>query len=167
MWEYQAWHYLCRELAKINNIINAYEKIIVNIEIKDSRYKEIFLLFLDSFTRCINITLDIFFQERKDVWSLYRFDKIGRSRINNIKKKAKEHIILRNERIAHLSKKYIHQDNFRFLTLKGIQETKTIVQEIENLLREISDLYKFNEDYIFDFIGANNSVDCLMKDIIK
>lgn len=161
------WHFFCRELAKINNIIYAYDKIFLNIETKNSCYSEFFELVLNSFAKQIIVNLDLFFQKRKDVWSLYKFDKIDKKKINNIKKITESYIIMRNNKTAHLSDKINHKNNFELLTLKGINEIKKIAKELEEILTEVSSLYNFKEQYIFNWQGINHSLDCLIEDIKK
>jgi len=165
--EYEIWQYLCRELSKLNNIIYAYNKIFFNIEIKDKNYGQIFQLILDSFTRNISVSIDLFFQKRKDVWSLYSFDKINKNEIEKIKKKAQQFIIMRNNKIAHLSNNITHKDNFQFFTLKGINQIREIVKEMENLLKKVSDKYEFRADYIFNWQMIDSSLDCLINDLKK
>ena len=80
---------------------------------------------------------------------------------------AKPYIIMRNNKTAHLSDKINHKNNFELFTLKGINEIREIAKGLEKILEEISLLYDFNKQYIFDWQNINHSLDCLIEDIKK
>ncbi len=110
------YHFLYREWLKLHDQLYAYDKFFQNIEIKSNRYNFGFQLILDNLTRSIAITIDLFFQKRKDCWSLYAIDLEGARKIDidNAKKEMKFCVILRNQHIGHLSKNIIQEDNYRF-----------------------------------------------------
>lgn len=159
--EYKIWCFFCKELAKLNNILYAYDKIFSNIEIRKNRYNQFFQLILDSLTRNIAVTLDLFFQKRKNVWSLYKFDKISKIAINKIKKKAMPYIQLRHNKFAHLPDGKVYEDNFDFFTLKGIKEVKEIINMITEMLTKINT----KEQYFFEWGRINDSIDRFFDDL--
>jgi len=167
--EFQIWSFLCKEIGKLNNIIFAYDKIFRNIEINNGSYNNCFQLILDSFTVSITIRLDLFFQKRKNVFSLYRFTKIEKSLVDEIKKSAKEFIVMRNNKIGHLSNSIIHKDNFNFFTKKGIDEIKIIVGKIEDLLNDISRKYNFKQKFFHKckWRSIDEEIECLLNDLKK
>lgn len=165
--EYDIWHFFCRELSKLNNIIYAYEKLALNIELNDHKYNMFIQLVLDSFSVKMIVAIDCFFQKRADVWSLYRFDGLDVNKIDEVRKKALLFIKMRNNKKAHLSKELQHANNFDFFLKPGIEVAGKVLKDLEEILNEISDVYNFNEEYIYDWQGFNDSVDCLIEDIIK
>lgn len=161
--ELEMWRFFYREWAKLNDVVRAYDKFAINIEINHNKYSEIFSLILDSFTRYIIVTLDLFFQRRKNVQSLYKFNALANEDVNEIRNKANKFIILRNNKIGHLSKNFEHKNNFEYLSKKGIDEVRDILRDIDLLLRKVIS----NNSYTDGWVGIKNSLECLFEDLNK
>lgn len=165
--EYNIWHFLCRELSKLNNIIYAYEKLVLNIELNNHRYDWFIQLVLDSFSVKMVVAIDCFFQKRADVWSLYRFNKLDVKKVEEIKKKALLFINMRNNKKAHLSKKLQHANNFDFFQKPGIDIARNVIKDLAEMLGKISNVYEFHKLYFFTWQGFDDSVDRLISDLKK
>ncbi|MBU4369817.1 hypothetical protein KKG58_03605 [Patescibacteria group bacterium] len=163
--ELKIWHFFNRELAKLNDVLKVYDALFKNINIKNNRYNQLFQLILDSFTRYICFTLGVFFDRRKDSWSLYKFKSLKQARIDDIKNKARPFLQLRHTKFAHRSKNIISSNSFNFLTKMGVREVKNLVKEIENLLLEISGKEKLGESYFLEWGGAKRSLKSFVNDI--
>ena len=122
--ELEIWEFLYREWSKLNDIVDAYNKIFKNININNDRYNQALGLIIDTFKVRILASLDLFFQKRKDVWSLYEIKKIPKNKIDGIRKQAEEFLIIKNNKTTHLSKKYNHKSNFEYFTRSGIEKIK-------------------------------------------
>ena len=133
------WHFLYKEWSKLHDLLYAYDKIYRNIEIKENRYNGGFQLLLDSLTRSIALNVDIFFQKRKDCWSLYTLDENNqqKEKINKIRKEAEFCIILRNEHIGHLPKNIVQAGPLRFFNQAAIEKIKEIHETINDVLLEL------------------------------
>jgi hypothetical protein len=162
--ELEIWHFLSKELSKLYDIVDCYDKIYLNIGVKNNKYNLFFQLILDGFTRNIAITLDILFQKRKGVWSLYGFDEF-KSEIDLIRKRANYYLMLRNNKFGHLSQNFIHSGNFYFFNKAAIDEIREIINDVAGLLAKISKSKGKNESYAMGFIGLDSSIDVLFRDL--
>jgi len=159
------WAFLYKELAKMSTAIKAYDKIFRNIEIKKNRYNQFFSLILDIFTRYICLTLAIFFDQRNDSWSLYKFPSIKKEEVDLIKTKASHFLELRHLQFAHLAKQITHLSNFTYLTLNGVEKIGAIIGDIRKILDQVSNLNNWKESYFLDRQDINYSLDCLIDDL--
>jgi len=85
--------------------------------------------------------------------------------VDEIKKDAEKFIVMRNNKIGHLSNSIIHKDNFNFFTKKGIDEIKIIVRKIGNLLNDISKRYNFKQEFFYKWLRIDEEMECLLNDL--
>ncbi len=163
--EHKIWGFLYRELAKLNVILDCYDKLFNNIEQKNNRYNAIFQLILDSFSSYTFVTIGKFFDNTKGAWSLYRFKLLDRAKIDKAKELAQEFIDFRHNRAAHFSKSIAHKNNFIFLSGTGVKKVRNVVEEINKLMNDINTAYKYDEAYVLDWIGADSSIDNMLDDL--
>lgn len=169
--ELEAWHFLFKEWSKLNDMVYTYDQIFRNINISQNRYNIFFQLLLDSLTRGIAISIDIYFQEGKRYWSLSKF------KANlNLKKSislAKEKVAfcsnLRNNKFAHIPKSNNLEGagNLWYFNEVAIQRIKETLDDIGSIMVEIGKLDGRSETYVRGFIGVTDEVDNLFNDLQK
>lgn len=165
MTKLEAWHFLNKELARIKVTADSYNRLFDSIEVGDNRYNQILQLVLDGFSRAMSTGIAIYFDKRRDSWSLYKFLELEVNEIDTIRDKAREIIDLRNSAYSHLSKNVKHVNNFSFLTEKGLKIINETIEGIYILLHEISKANNYKESYALDWIGIGTSLDCLLEDL--
>lgn len=165
----EIWHFLYKEWSKLHDLIYAYNKIARNAEIKENRYNAAFQLLMDSLTRSIAITIDLFFQNSKRYWSLYSLDYESKLKkdIDKVKKEAEFCIILRSNNFAHLPKEVEQKGNFRFFNFVAIDKLKDILNNINDILITIGRNDGRDESYTEGFIGVQDEVGLLIEDLKK
>lgn len=165
----EIWHFLYREWSKLHDLIYAYDKIARNAEVKGNRYNAGFQLLMDSLTRNIAITIDLFFQNPKRYWSLYSLDYESKLKkeINKVKKEAEFCIMLRSNNFAHLPKEAEQKGNFRFFNFATIDKLKNILNNINDILLTIGRNDGRDESYTEGFIGVQEEISLLIEDLKK
>ncbi|HSX41980.1 MAG TPA: hypothetical protein VLE93_01370 [Candidatus Saccharimonadales bacterium] len=162
--EHQLWGHLNRELAKLYEICEVYEKLFQVIEQKNNRYNPAFQLFLDNMTAYIYMSVARFFDGRDDSWSLYSYELLDKTMIDNLKKRHKPIIKERHKFYAHLSRELTHA-SYRFLSSKGIEQIRRLLDALKELLIEINVKYKYSEEYAMTWIGLQGSIDNMLYDL--
>lgn len=163
----EAWEYLNKELARLKVTADAYNKLFDSIEARGNSFNQAIQLILDGWSRSMSLGLSLFFDHRKDTWSLYRFSELDNKALDGIKEKAQEIIDLRMNKYAHLSKNINHADNFAILTDKGLKIVNSAILEIYQQLHLISQSNKYNAQYALDWIGMSSSIDLLVDYLSK
>ena len=170
MSEPELWGFLNRELARLNTIIDCYKKLEAIINIKDDRYNQSLRIILDSLLRTTSIGLANFFDKTKGTWSLYRFQNMPESyskSVDILKDEASKIIVLRHNRLSHLSKNIQHENNFILLSSVGISLVENLVTRIHDLLTMVSKEKHYNSTYALEWVGVETSLQCLIEDLTK
>ncbi len=171
--EYEIWGYLYKELSRLNSILVIYDKIAVNVNINNNNYNHFFQMVLDSLTRTICLILSTFFDSRNGTWSLYEFDCLKKTEIDKLNEYSKDFLLIRHNRIGHISQYYNHKDNFIILTKKAIEKCKEIskgndnLKGLDTLLDEISTSKNYKEGYIAEFRQIDFACENLILDLKK
>ncbi|MBI5071985.1 hypothetical protein HZB93_03815 [Candidatus Falkowbacteria bacterium] len=167
MGDLELWNFLYKKLLKIKKFVFAYDKVITNIELNKYRYDEAFQLILDSFSRTMAVELALFFDRRKDVCSLYTFEKLDRKEITKICNEAESFILMRHTEVGHLSKYINHGNDFVFYTKTGILKIKEILDSLDVLLQNVNKIYNFNKYYNGEtFEEIEKSFEYLFNDLL-
>ena len=160
--EKAAWVYMNRDLAKLNLIVDCYDKLFNKIEVNDNAYNQFFQLMLDSFSARLVTGLTRFFDKRNDSWSLSMLG-VGDNDIQQIKAATQELITLRHKQVGHFAKGYESQSNFLFLTDKGIGIARNTIMQIHQLLSDIGRQNYGGHVYALTWSGVESSLEILLE----
>lgn len=160
----EIWNFLNRELAKLKTVAEISDSLFDNIEIGNNAYNQFFQLVLDAFTREVAVSIYCFF-DRRHSWSLYQFPEcISEAEIAALEAEANDFIELRHEKVAHLSrKKTVRHNNFSFLSEKGVESLKALIDNIHKLLQKVSVHHQLGSAWALEYPDVKSAYQLLIE----
>ncbi|MFO0862831.1 MAG: hypothetical protein U0516_03865 [Candidatus Saccharibacteria bacterium] len=160
--EYAAWIYLNLDLAKISYALDCYDQIFEIVNVRDDAYNLALQILLDSLSSSIVVGLARYFEKRKDSWGL---DKLGVStkEVCELKEKYDELMELRHSQLSHLKKGKESKYQFFFLSDRGTELARELVQEVHKMLSEIGRTEYSGQSYALTWAGADTSLELLIE----
>ncbi len=158
----QAWEFFCKDLAKVSSALDAYEKIMSKIEIRDHAYDPFFQLVLDGFSARILMSLSRMVDAQSRSWSLYDLT-IEKAEVYKIRTDIEELKKIRDKQIAHLEKGFKKPNHFIVLTPKGIKIARRAVLRIHKMLSDLGRRKYGGDVYALEWGNLESSLQLLLE----
>jgi hypothetical protein len=134
----QNWEFFCKEIAKGNEIITAYQLILDNMELNDSAYDPFFQLVLDSMTAKLVMIANYLFDTQSDSLKLSNvitnLDDINQ--IISLKNDCDDLIEFRHKKVGHIDKLGTNNKNFLMLTPHALSRISALFESVSVMLRK-------------------------------
>lgn len=132
----QNWEFFCKEIAKGNEIIKAYQLILDNIELNDSAYDPFFQLVLDSMAAKLVLIVNYLFDTQPDSLRLSNVvtDLGNINKIISMKNESQDIIGFRHKKVGHIDKLGTNNKNFHILTSHTLTRIKELFESVSVML---------------------------------
>jgi len=137
----EQWIFLCKEVAKANDTLDAIVRLFQNINLQDNAYNAFFALLIDALTTKIFLHLGHVFDNQDDSLRLTRigFSASDIAKIGALRAESEPFLQARHKQHAHISKNFEeinYSSNFRLMDECNVIKIRKILNKVSALLRK-------------------------------